>query len=105
VVQNNNPTLFCALLVIVKNAGLSRKLAAALISDKDLYEAQDMAEKSYQALGWTFGVEFFWLMMGFTFRIPSPTRYRYGYISRNTNFNEFELHLRAILSLPILKLP
>jgi phosphoribosylglycinamide formyltransferase 2 len=24
---------------------------------------------------------------------------------QNTNFNEFELHLRAILSLPILKLP
>jgi hypothetical protein len=32
-------------LVIVKNAGTIRKLAAGLISDKDLYEAQDMAEK------------------------------------------------------------
>jgi formate-dependent phosphoribosylglycinamide formyltransferase (GAR transformylase) len=44
-------------------------------------------------------------MMGFTFQNSPRPRYRYGYISRTQNFNEFELHLRAILSLPILKLP
>jgi phosphoribosylglycinamide formyltransferase 2 len=43
-----------------------------------------------------------WLMMGFTFQnSPRPDT---GMVTLAGNFNEFELHLRAILSLPILKL-
>jgi formate-dependent phosphoribosylglycinamide formyltransferase (GAR transformylase) len=47
VVQNNNPTLFCAIGHRQEHGDYQESWQPALISDKDLYEAQDMAEKSY----------------------------------------------------------
>ena len=64
-----------------------------------------MAEKVTEALGGAglFGVEFFLADDGVYFSELSPRPHDTGMVTlANTqNFNEFELHLRAILSLPI----
>ncbi|HJS00080.1 MAG TPA: formate-dependent phosphoribosylglycinamide formyltransferase, partial [Flavobacterium sp.] len=62
VTQNNNRTLFCAPIGHRQERGdYQESWQPARISDKDLYEAQDMAEKVTEALGGAglFGVEFF----------------------------------------------
>jgi phosphoribosylglycinamide formyltransferase 2 len=51
-----------------KNGDYQESWQPATILDKDLYEAKDMAEKSY--LGVTFGVEFSLLMMAFISQAP-----------------------------------
>lgn len=106
VVQNNNPTLFCAPIGHRQERGdYQESWQPALISDKDLYEAQDMAEKVTEALGGAglFGVEFFLADDGVYFSELSPRPHDTGMVTLagTQNFNEFELHLRAILSLPI----
>ena len=77
----------------------------ALVSDADISEAQDMAKQVTKALGGAglFGVEFFLTNEGVYFSELSPRPHDTGMVTlANTqNFNEFELHLRAILSLPI----
>jgi phosphoribosylglycinamide formyltransferase 2 len=64
-----------------------------------------MARKVTEALGGAglFGVEFFLTNEGVCFSELSPRPHDTGMVTlANTqNFNEFELHLRAILSLPI----
>ena len=64
-----------------------------------------MAQKVTKALGGAgiFGVEFFLTNEGVYFSELSPRPHDTGMVTlANTqNFNEFELHLRAILSLPI----
>jgi phosphoribosylglycinamide formyltransferase 2 len=53
--------------------GTIKSWQPALISDKDLYEAQDMAEKSYGGTWWCWTFELgFLLMMGFTELSPRP---------------------------------
>lgn len=106
VTQNNNPTLFCAPIGHRQERGdYQESWQPARISDKDLFEAQDMAEKVTEALGGAglFGVEFFLTDEGVYFSELSPRPHDTGMVTlANTqNFNEFELHLRAILSLPI----
>ena len=107
VTQNNGlPTLFCAPIGHRQERGdYQESWQPARISDKDLYEAQDMAEKVTEALGGAglFGVEFFLTEEGVYFSELSPRPHDTGMVTlANTqNFNEFELHLRAILSLPI----
>jgi phosphoribosylglycinamide formyltransferase 2 len=106
VTQNNNPTLFCAPIGHRQERGdYQESWQPAKISDKDLFEAQDMAEKVTEALGGAglFGVEFFLTDEGVYFSELSPRPHDTGMVTlANTqNFNEFELHLRAILSLPI----
>lgn len=106
VTQNNNPTLFCAPIGHRQERGdYQESWQPARISDKDLFEAQDMAEKVTEALGGAglFGVEFFLTEEGVYFSELSPRPHDTGMVTlANTqNFNEFELHLRAILSLPI----
>ncbi len=106
VVQNNNPTLFCAPIGHRQERGdYQESWQPALITDKDLYEAQDMAEKVTEALGGAglFGVEFFLADDGVYFSELSPRPHDTGMVTLagTQNFNEFELHLRAILSLPI----
>ena len=106
VTQNNNPTLFCAPIGHRQERGdYQESWQPAKISEKDLYEAQDMAEKVTEALGGAglFGVEFFLADDGVYFSELSPRPHDTGMVTlANTqNFNEFELHLRAILSLPI----
>ncbi|NHN26404.1 formate-dependent phosphoribosylglycinamide formyltransferase [Flavobacterium jejuense] len=107
VTQNNGlPTLFCAPIGHRQERGdYQESWQPAKISDKDLFEAQDMAEKVTEALGGAglFGVEFFLTDEGVYFSELSPRPHDTGMVTlANTqNFNEFELHLRAILSLPI----
>jgi phosphoribosylglycinamide formyltransferase 2 len=106
VAQNNNPTLFCAPIGHRQERGdYQESWQPAKVSDKDLFEAQDMAEKVTQALGGAglFGVEFFLTDQGVYFSELSPRPHDTGMVTLagTQNFNEFELHLRAILSLPI----
>ena len=106
VTQNNNPTLFCAPIGHRQKRGdYQESWQPARVSDKDLEEAQDMARKVTEELGGAglFGVEFFLTNEGVYFSELSPRPHDTGMVTlANTqNFNEFELHLRAILSLPI----
>ncbi|AWI24697.1 formate-dependent phosphoribosylglycinamide formyltransferase [Flavobacterium pallidum] len=109
VTQNNGPTLFCAPIGHRQERGdYQESWQPARISDKDLYEAQDMAEKVTEALGGAglFGVEFFLADDGVYFSELSPRPHDTGMVTLagTQNFNEFELHLRAILSLPIFEI-
>lgn len=109
VTQNNNPTLFCAPIGHRQERGdYQESWQPARISDKDLYEAQDMAEKVTEALGGAglFGVEFFLADDGVYFSELSPRPHDTGMVTLagTQNFNEFELHLRAVLSLPIFEI-
>jgi len=83
-------------------------LAAARISETDLNEAQNVAQKVTEALGGAglFGVEFFLTDEGVYFSELSPRPHDTGMVTLagTQNFNEFELHLRAILSLPIFEI-
>lgn len=107
VTQNNSlPTLFCAPIGHRQERGdYQESWQPARVSEKDLAEAQYMAEKVTQALGGAgiFGVEFFLTNEGVYFSELSPRPHDTGMVTLagTQNFNEFELHLRAILSLPI----
>lgn len=109
VTQNNNPTLFCAPIGHRQERGdYQESWQPARVSNKDLEEAKDMAKKVTEALGGAglFGVEFFLTNEGVYFSELSPRPHDTGMVTlANTqNFNEFELHLRAILSLPIFEI-
>ena len=109
VTQNNNPTLFCAPIGHRQERGdYQESWQPAQVSDKDLFEAQDMAEKITEAIGGAglFGVEFFLTNEGVYFSELSPRPHDTGMVTLagTQNFNEFELHLRAILSLPIFEI-
>lgn len=109
VTQNNNPTLFCAPIGHRQERGdYQESWQPARVSDKDLQEAQDMAKKVTEALGGAglFGVEFFLTNEGVYFSELSPRPHDTGMVTLagTQNFNEFELHLRAVLSLPIFEI-
>lgn len=109
VTQNNNPTLFCAPIGHRQERGdYQESWQPAQVSDKDLFEAQDMSEKITEALGGAglFGVEFFLTDEGVYFSELSPRPHDTGMVTLagTQNFNEFELHLRAVLSLPIFEI-
>jgi phosphoribosylglycinamide formyltransferase 2 len=106
VTQNNNPTLFCSPIGHRQERGdYQESWQPANVTDKDIAEAQDMARKVTEALGGAgiFGVEFFLTDEGVYFSELSPRPHDTGMVTLagTQNFNEFELHLRAILSLPI----
>lgn len=107
VTQNHSlPTLFCAPIGHRQERGdYQESWQPANISETALTEAQDMARKVTEALGGAglFGVEFFLAKEGVYFSELSPRPHDTGMVTlANTqNFNEFELHLRAILGLPI----
>ena len=106
VTQNNNPTLFCSPIGHRQERGdYQESWQPAYVSEKDITEAQDMARKVTEALGGAgiFGVEFFLTNEGVYFSELSPRPHDTGMVTLagTQNFNEFELHLRAILSLPI----
>ena len=109
VVQNNNPTLFCAPIGHRQERGdYQESWQPSRISESDLIEAQNMAQKVTEALGGAglFGVEFFLTDEGVYFSELSPRPHDTGMVTLagTQNFNEFELHLRAILSLPIFEI-
>jgi phosphoribosylglycinamide formyltransferase 2 len=106
VTQNNNPTLYCSPIGHRQERGdYQESWQPAHISQKDISEAQKMARKVTEALGGAglFGVEFFLTDEGVYFSELSPRPHDTGMVTLagTQNFNEFELHLRAILSLPI----
>ncbi|MDI9319692.1 MAG: formate-dependent phosphoribosylglycinamide formyltransferase [Phycisphaerales bacterium] len=105
--QNNGlPTLFCAPIGHRQERGdYQESWQPAVINNAALLEAQQMAVKVTKALGGAgiFGVEFFLADDGVYFSELSPRPHDTGMVTLagTQNFNEFELHLRAILSLPI----
>ncbi len=107
VTQNNNlSTLFCAPIGHRQERGdYQESWQPANVSEKDILEAEEMARKVTEALGGAglFGVEFFLTNEGVYFSELSPRPHDTGMVTLagTQNFNEFELHLRAILSLPI----
>jgi phosphoribosylglycinamide formyltransferase 2 len=107
VTQNNHlPTLFCAPIGHRQERGdFQESWQPAKVSEKDILEAKEMARKVTEALGGAglFGVEFFLTNEGVYFSELSPRPHDTGMVTLagTQNFNEFELHLRAILSLPI----
>ncbi len=107
VTQNGGPTLFCPPIGHVQKGGDYREsFQPAPVSEEHLLEAQQMAAKVTAALGGAglWGVEFFLSEKnGVYFSELSPRPHDTGMVTlANTqNLNEFELHLRAALSLPI----
>ena len=107
VTQKNGPTLFCPPIGHVQKGGDYREsFQPAHIAPEHLAEAQRMADKVTHALtgAGIWGVEFFLSHTdGVYFSELSPRPHDTGMVTLagTQNFNEFELHLRAILGLPI----
>lgn len=106
VTQKKGNTLFCPPIGHRQERGdYQESWQPCAISDIDLKEAQDMAAKVTKALSGSglWGVEFFLADKGIYFSELSPRPHDTGMVTlANTqNFNEFELHARAILGLPI----
>ena len=106
VTQKNGPTLFCPPIGHVQAGGDYRESWQPYqISEKDLKEAEHMAAKVTESLtGYgIWGVEFFLTETGVVFSELSPRPHDTGMVTlgHTTNLSEFELHLRAVLGLPI----
>lgn len=106
VTQRNGETLFCPPIGHRQERGdyMESWQPAPMESDV-LNEAQQMAEKVTTALTGCgiWGVEFFVADDGVYFSELSPRPHDTGMVTlaKTQNFNEFELHLRAVLGLPI----
>lgn len=106
VTQRNGETLFCPPIGHRQERGdyMESWQPAPMKSDV-LKEAQQMAEKVTTALTGCgiWGVEFFVADDGVYFSELSPRPHDTGMVTlaKTQNFNEFELHLRAVLGLPI----
>lgn len=106
VTQQNGPTLFCAPIGHRQERGdYQESWQPAAVNPDQLKEAEDMAAKVTAALGGAgiWGVEFFLADDGVYFSELSPRPHDTGMatLAGTQNFNEFELHLRAVLGLPI----
>ena len=107
VTQHTGHTLFCPPIGHRQERGdYQESWQPAFMDDQHLKTAQEMAEKVTAALtgNGLWGVEFFVSNKhGVYFSELSPRPHDTGMVTlANTqNFNEFELHLRAILGLPI----
>lgn len=106
VTQKNGNTLFCPPIGHRQERGdYQESWQPCSLSNAHLIEAQQMAEKVTRALtGFgIWGVEFFLTKNGVYFSELSPRPHDTGMVTlANTqNYNEFELHARAILGLPI----
>ena len=107
VTQKNGPTLFCPPIGHVQKGGDYREsFQPAPIDPMHLKEAEEMAEKVTRALtgAGLWGVEFFLSHEnGVYFSELSPRPHDTGMVTLagTQNLNEFELHLRAVLGLPI----
>ena len=109
VTQQNGRTLFCPPIGHRQERGdYQESWQPCSINDGDLNEAQQMAEKVTIALGGygIWGIEFFLTDKGVYFSELSPRPHDTGMVTlANTqNYNEFELHARAILGFPIPKI-
>ncbi len=107
VTQKSGATLFCPPIGHVQKGGDYREsFQPAPISKEHLAEAQQMAAKVTEALSGAglWGVEFFLSNdNGVYFSELSPRPHDTGMVTLagTQNLNEFELHLRAALGLPI----
>ncbi len=106
VTQNEGSTLFCLPIGHRQERGdYQESWQPANMLEEHLNTAQEMANKVTAALGGAgiWGVEFFIANDGVYFSELSPRPHDTGMVTlANTqNYNEFELHLRAILGLPI----
>ncbi len=106
VTQSNGITLFCPSIGHVQERGdYQQSWQPALISEKNVLQAQEMAAKVTKALSGAgiWGVEFFICEEGVIFSELSPRPHDTGMVTLagTQNFNEFELHCRALLGLPI----
>jgi phosphoribosylglycinamide formyltransferase 2 len=106
VTQKNGVTLFCPPIGHRQERGdYQESWQPADIYDEYLEEAEDMAKKVTSALtGFgIWGVEFFLAKDGVYFSELSPRPHDTGMVTLagTQNLNEFELHLRAVLGLPI----
>lgn len=107
VTQKDGPTLFCPPIGHVQKGGDYRESwQPYAISEADLKEAQHMAEAVTRALtgAGIWGVEFFLSKdKGVVFSELSPRPHDTGMVTlgHTLNLNEFELHFRAVMGLPI----
>ena len=107
VTQQNGPTLFCPPIGHVQKGGDYREsFQSPVIAPEHLAEAQRMAAAVTEALtgAGLWGVEFFLSRdNGVYFSELSPRPHDTGMVTLagTQNLNEFELHLRAVLGLPI----
>ncbi|MBG1244185.1 formate-dependent phosphoribosylglycinamide formyltransferase [Nostoc sp. NZL] len=103
--QWNAPTIFCSPIGHRQERGdYQESWQPALISEDKILKAQEIAIKVTDALGGAgiFGVEFFITKDEVIFSELSPRPHDTGMVTLiSQNLNEFELHLRAILGLPI----
>ena len=107
VTQKNGPTLFCPPIGHIQKGGDYRESWQPYsIKDEQLEMAKRMAAKVTSALtGFgILGVEFFLTKQGeviFSELSPRPHDTGMVTLSHSTNLNEFELHFRAVMGLPI----
>jgi phosphoribosylglycinamide formyltransferase 2 len=98
-------TIFCSPIGHRQERGdYQESWQPALISEDKILKAQEIAIKVTDALGGAgiFGVEFFITKDEVIFSELSPRPHDTGMVTLiSQNLNEFELHLRAILGLPI----
>ena len=103
--QWNAPTIFCSPIGHRQERGdYQESWQPAEMAEKMIVEAQEIAKKVTDALGGAgiFGVEFFITKDEVIFSELSPRPHDTGMVTLiSQNLNEFELHLRAILGLPI----
>ena len=103
--QWDAPTIFCPPIGHRQERGdYQESWQPAPISEEQVLSAQAIAKKVTDALGGAgiFGVEFFITEEEVIFSELSPRPHDTGMVTLiSQNLNEFELHLRAILGLPI----
>ena len=103
--QANGPTLFCPPIGHEQSGGdYQCSWQPAALSAAQLNQAQTMARTVTDNLGGVglFGVEFFLCGDDVVFSELSPRPHDTGLVTLTSqNLSEFELHLRAVLGLPI----
>jgi phosphoribosylglycinamide formyltransferase 2 len=106
ITQQNGPTLFCAPIGHRQERGDYQESWQPVVLPHGFEDdARLMAEKVTKALGGAgiWGVEFFITAEGVVFSELSPRPHDTGMVTLagTQNLNEFELHCRAVLGLPI----
>jgi phosphoribosylglycinamide formyltransferase 2 len=106
VTQNNGPTLFCPPIGHRQERGDYQESWQPMpMNQQRLEEAKEIAKKVTRALGGAgiWGVEFFITKDATYFSELSPRPHDTGMVTLagTQNFNEFELHARSVLGLPI----
>ncbi len=106
VTQQNGPTLFCPPIGHRQERGDYQESWQPMpMNPEHLKEAQQMASDVTKALGGAglWGVEFFITKEGAYFSELSPRPHDTGMVTLagTQSYNEFELHARAILNIPI----